>query len=124
MAAINAELTQQVVALDGALQTALKRIEVLERQGQTAAASSGGGGPKQQSLIKDPKKLYPAKVKTNDNFKVWPEDFMRWLRIESEGLHTLFEHTPAAQRPRSRAAASPVSGGSTTISCTLTSASS
>ena len=90
-----ADLSQQIVNLDAALQTAMARISVLESEVKNL---TGSGGFK-QSLIKDPKKLYPNAMKEKKDIKKWAADFMRWIRIESDELHNLMEHAAKAKAP-------------------------
>ena len=90
-----ADLSQQFMNLDALLQTAMARISVLESE----VKNSTGGGDFKQSLIKDPKKLYPNVMKEKKDFKKWAADFMRWIRIESDELHNLMEHAAKAKAP-------------------------
>ena len=78
-------LTGQVVKLGDEIQqlrldnaTLKGQVEALKDKG----GSSGGGG---KSALRDMKKLYPENFSPkNDSFVTWSEDFLRWMKAESE----------------------------------------
>ena len=64
-------------------------------QSTPAAGGKGSGGVK--SELRNLKGLYPSKFDAkNDGFKTWAEDFVRWVRLESDPLATALER--AAER--------------------------
>ena len=87
------ELAQQIINLDNALAAANSRITALEAK----PSGDSGGGFKNKSLIKDPNKLYPDNLLDHKNFKKWSDDFLRWVRIESEELYDVLVHAQKAK---------------------------
>ena len=89
------QITAQVVKLGGELQQ--MRLDNATLKGQVEALKSkgsGGGGGKSQ--LRDFKKLYPEKFNPkSDSFTTWGEDFIRWIRAESEDLATALERSAA-----------------------------
>ena len=95
-----AELTQQIINLDQALQTANGRMDALQAELAVVKGSGGQGGNRyNKSLIMDGKKLYPEALKDGENFIKWSESFLRWLKCESPDLKALFVHAGKSKHP-------------------------
>ena len=79
----------QQVRLDNATLTA--QVQQLQQAPQGKGGGNGGG---HKSELRNLKGLYPSKFNpANDTFKTWAEDFVRWIKAESEDLATALERS-------------------------------
>ena len=86
------QVTAHVAKLGDELQQLRLDNATLKGQVQALQAKGSGGGGNGKSQLRDFKKLYPEKfVPKNDCFTTWAEDFIRWIKAESEELATALE---------------------------------
>ena len=97
------ELVQQVVKLGDELQqmrldnaTLTAKVQILSEMGASGGKGSGGGRPNVKSALRDFKNLYPETFNPKkDVFETWANDFLRWIRAESEVLASALERSSA-----------------------------
>ena len=82
-----AELTAQVVALTGQVQTLTTRVAVAE---QNVTLSVPRTGWSNDSGIFDKRKLYPKELKENTSFRSWSERFIAWVAVDNEEIARAF----------------------------------
>ena len=88
------DLVQQVVRLGDEVQQLKLDNATLKAQMQDVKNSGGSKGG-HKSELRNLKGLYPSKFDpAKDVFQTWAEDFVRWVRLESDGLATALERAP------------------------------
>ena len=96
------ELVAQVIKIGDELKqlqldNATFNAQVVDLRAKGAAGGGGGNGNNgNKSALRDFKKLYPDKYEPKkDCFTTWAEDFIRWIRAESDDLATALERAAA-----------------------------
>ena len=89
------ELTAQVVALTGQVQTLSSRLQVAEG---LATLHQGAVGKKESGVF-DVKRLYPKEFKETTSFRSWSERFIAWLAMDNEDVPQAFTRAGKQEQP-------------------------